>query len=178
MCLEKTNIRQIGQGDEQAFCQFVKVHSQNLFYYAVSLLQKKELAEEVVSDVFFEIWKMRATLEEIKSIKAYLLTLTHNKAISYLRKENTDRMFSIEDVQDVYLPSFQSADCTIISQEEMNRINKAIQTLPPKCKQVFMLAKIEGLPYKEIAQMLDISIKTINIHIAKALALISSELEK
>lgn len=178
MYLEKTNIRQIAQGDEQAFCQFVKVHSQNLFYYAVSLLQKKELAEEVVSDVFFEVWKLRTTLEEIKNLKAYLLTLTHNKAVSYLRKENFGRMFSIEDIQDVYLPSFQSADCSIISQEEMSRINQAIQTLPPKCKQVFILAKIEGLAYKEIAQMLNISVKTINIHIAKALALISSELEK
>lgn len=177
MHLEKTNIQKISKGDEQAFCQFVNVHSRNLFYYAMSLLQKKELAEEVISDVFFEIWRTRTTLEKIENIKAYLLTLTHNKAISYLRKEGFDKICSIEDIQDIHLPTFQSADCSIISQEEMTRINKAIQGLPPKCKQVFILAKIEGLAYKEIAQMLQISVKTINIHIAKALALISSELK-
>ncbi len=72
----------------------------------------------------------------------------------------------------------QTPDERLISREEMTRINKAINDLPPRCKQVFVLAKIEKLPYKEIATMLDISVKTINIHVAKALEHIATALEK
>ena len=67
-------------------------------------------------------------------------------------------------------------DEAMISREEMEKINNAIQQLPPKCKHVFFLAKIEGLPYKDIAALLDISVKTINNHIAFALEEIAKKL--
>ena len=66
----------------------------------------------------------------------------------------------------------------MISKEEIAQIISLIQTLPPKCKVVFALAKIERLPYKEIADMLNISVKTINVHVAKALEIISNGLKK
>lgn len=72
----------------------------------------------------------------------------------------------------------QTPDSQLISREEMNRINAAINNLPPRCRQVFILAKIEKLLYKDIASILDISVKTINVHIAKALEQISEALEK
>lgn len=65
----------------------------------------------------------------------------------------------------------------MISREEMKRINNIINNLPPRCKQVFVLAKIEKLLYKDIADILGISVKTINVHVSKALELISEALK-
>ena len=110
-------------------------------------------------------------------MKSWLLILARNKAISYLRKE-TPEVVSFDEIDDFYVPLVQSLDHNLISKEEIDEINRTIASLPPKCKEVFTLAKIEGLPYKEIAEMLDISVKTINIHIAKALNIIAGILRK
>ena len=166
--------------DERSFKRFVESYSNDLFYYARYLSRSKEEAEEIVSDVFFEVWQNRAKIDEIQNIKAWLLTITHNKAISYLRKkENLNPPVSWDEIGNNTLPdNLQTPDEQLISKEEMNRINRIINSLPPRCKQVFILAKIEKLVYKEIAEILGISVKTINIHVAKALELISEGLKK
>lgn len=165
----------IKKGDELSFRYFVDIFSKDLFYYAQCIIRSKELAEEIVGDVFFDVWSNRDKLDEIQNIKAWLVTLTHNKSISYLRKEdNMGTLVSWDEIEDFSIVgNLQSPDEQVISKEEMAEINRIIQSLPPKCKIVFVLAKIERLPYKEIAKILNISVKTINVHIAKALSLIS-----
>lgn len=174
------NINMIKEGNESSFCHFVETYSKDLFYYAQCLVRSKEIAEEVVSDVFLDVWRNRAKIDEIKNMKAWLVTLTHNKAISYLRKEEKlDYTISCDRIETVQIPSsLQTPDDQIISSEEIAKINNIIQTLPPKCKMVFLLAKIEHLPYKEISKLLNISVKTINLHVAKALESISMALDK
>lgn len=166
--------------DERAFRRFIESYSNDLLYYVRCFMQSKEEAEEIVSDVFFEVWQNRDKLEEIRNIKAWLLTITHNKAISYLRKkDNSSTSVTWDEVGEYTIPyDLQTPDEELISREEMSRINSIINNLPPRCKQVFVLAKIEKLPYKDIADLLSISVKTINIHIAKALELISEGLKK
>lgn len=164
--------------DERSFKRFVESHSGHLLYYAEYLLHSKEEAEEVVSDVFVDVWQSREGLARIRNMKAWLLTLVRHKAISCIRKKKDSGMsVSWEEMEGHELPAdLQSPDEHIISREEMSRINKVINALPPRCKQVFVLAKIERLPYKEIAAMLDISVKTINVHVATALRLIAAAL--
>lgn len=166
--------------DERSFKQFVEFYSNDLLYYVRCLVRSKEEAEEIVSDSFFEVWQNRNKINEIQNVKAWLLTITHNKAISYLRKKDpSNSSVSWDEVGEYAMPyELQTPDEKLISQEEMSRINNIINTLPPRCKQVFVLAKIEKLLYKEIAELLGISVKTINIHIAKALELISDGLKK
>ena len=153
MRLENDDIYRIINGDEFAFERFMQYYSSRLYHYSLGLLGNKEAAEEIVSDVFFEVWKNRRQLAEINSMSAWLQTITYRKAISFLRKE-------------------------IISKEEIQEINNAIEQLPAKCKHVFFLAKIEGLPYLEIADMLHISVKTINYHVAYAIDSIAKKLKK
>lgn len=136
-------ISKIKKGEEASFRHFVNSYSKDLFYYAQCFVRTKETAEEVVSDVFLDVWRHR---EEIDSFQI--------------------------------IGNLQTPDEQMISKEEIAQINSLIQTLPPKCKVVFALAKIERLPYKEIADMLNISVKTINAHVAKALEIISSGLKK
>lgn len=166
--------------DERSFKRFVESYSSDLLYYARYLVHSKEEAEDIVSDVFFEVWQNRDKLSEIKKEKVWLLTITHNKAISYLRKkENSTSTVTWDEVGEHTIPAnLQTPDERLISQEEMNRINHVINNLPPRCKQVFVLAKIEKLVYKDIADLLGISVKTINAQVAKALDLISEALKK
>lgn len=166
--------------DERSFQRFIELYSSDLLYYARYLVRTKEEAEEVVGDVFFEVWQNRDKMSEIRNEKVWLLTVTHNKAISHLRKKNNSvSPISWEEVAENIIPAdLQTPDEQLISREEMARINSAINSLPARCKQVFILAKIEKLPYKDIACILGISVKTINVHIAKALSVISEALEK
>lgn len=163
-------------GNELAFKAFMQQHSAHLYYYALGLVKSKEPAEEIVSDVFFEVWKMRENLDQIQNLKSWLITVTYRKAISYLRKKSEKQNVSFDEIDQYTFEPVLSPDFEVISKEEIDRINKAIEKLPPKCKQVFFLAKIEGLPYLEIADVLGISVKTINNHIAAALKSISESL--
>lgn len=171
-------LQRIKEGNQTAFQSFMGVYSKDLYYFALGYVGIREAAEEIVSDVFLEVWNNRACLDEIKRIKSWLLVMVRNKAISYLRKEYAGGTVSFDELEDYYIPSVQSPDYKIISEEEIREINRAIASLPPRCKEVFMLAKIENLPYKEISQILNISVKTINIHVAKAIESIARILQK
>lgn len=176
MKLEDNDIDRIVNGDETAFCRFMECYSSRLYHYVFALIGQKEPAEEIVSDVFYEAWKNRKTLGGIENMDAWIQTITYRKAISYLRKEIGKTELSLDGIGDFIFAPIQTPDEEMISKEEMEKINNAIQQLPPKCKHVFFLAKIEGLPYKEIANLLDISVKTINNHIAFALGEIAKNL--
>lgn len=169
MNLKDDNIDEIVRGNELSFELFMKNHANSLYHYAIGFTKQKESAEEIVSDVFYEVWKSRKILPSIKNVQAWLCTITYHKSISYIRKENGYKEISFDEIDNFFLEAVQSPDEEIIAKERMELINKAIQVLPPKCKHVFFLAKIENLPYKEIAEMLHISVKTINNHISFAL---------
>lgn len=170
-------MQKIKEGDQNSFRFFVDMYSKDLYFFALGYVNVREIAEEVVSDVFLEAWNNRSRLHEIQQMKSWLLVLVRNKAISYLRKQNWDTV-SFDEIEDFHVPFILSPDHEIISKEQIEEINEAITTLPPKCKEVFMLAKIEKRPYKEISEILNISVKTINIHVAKALNLITTILKK
>lgn len=174
---EKHAIHRISRGDEGAFARFTEQYSSRLYYYAFGLLGQKEPAEEIVSDVFFEVWKSRKELGRIGCMPAWLQTVTYRKAISYLRKETGKTAVPFNEIADFTFAPVQSPDEEMISKEEVAGINRAIEKLPPKCKHVFFLAKIEGLPYLQIAERLQISVKTVNYHIAYAVGAIAENLQ-
>lgn len=174
--LENKDICKIANGDELAFNHFMEHYSSRLYHYAFALLGQKEPAEEIVSDIFFEVWKNRKKLTEISNMNTWLQTITYRKVVSFLRKETGKSELLLENIEDFTFEPVQSPMEEMISKEEMAKINSAIQKLPPKCKHVFFLAKMQGLPYKEIAGLLNISVKTINTYIAFALEEISKSL--
>ncbi|MCM1452154.1 MAG: RNA polymerase sigma-70 factor [Clostridium sp.] len=160
----------ISKGNERAFNQFMDEWTQRLYYYAYGIVGSKESAEEVVSDVFFEAWKHRKELLEIESIGQWLRTVTYRKAVSMLRHESTEpTRVSLDDVEMFTIAPVGAPDETIISKEEQDNLNKAIESLPEKCKHVFYLAKIDKVPYKQITEMLGITLPTVNYHVAYAM---------
>lgn len=83
---KEINIDKLVAGDERAFIAFIEYHSSALYHYAFNILHQKECAEEVVSDVFLEVWKHRKKLGKIENIKGWLYRILYNKSISFLRK--------------------------------------------------------------------------------------------
>ncbi len=158
----------IANGDEASFRQFIISRYPPLYNYAYHILKRKELAEDVVINVFVSIWEMCRHLPDIENINAWLYRLTLNQSISMLRKES--RWISVtKGITDMELDIADPGPESEYDQETIDRLNKAIGELPPRCRHVLYLAKIEKVPYKEIAQILGISVKTVSNHITYAM---------
>lgn len=168
--MESNIIYRLTKGDEVAFESFMNNYSSALYHYAYSILKDKEVSEEIVSDVFMEVWNKRKSLLEIEHLSGWLHTVTYRKAVSYLRHDSgKPRQVSIDDVENFHIGTIESPDESLINREELQTLYDAIETLPPKCKHVFYLAKISKIPYKEISGILNISVATINYHIGYAM---------
>ena len=140
-----------------------------LFHFARTLLKAKEPAEEVVSDVFIRIWEKRNDLDKIDNLKVYLYVSTRNIAFNYLDKQKRNATFSIDDFQAEFTSVYFDPEQMLITADMLALIQKAIDQLPSKCRLIFKLAKEDGLKYKEIAEILNISTKTVENQIAIAL---------
>jgi RNA polymerase sigma-70 factor (ECF subfamily) len=170
------DIARIKEGDQKVFQTIVFKFSDALLAFSIGFIRKREIAEEIVSDAFVALWHQRFQITEIKDLKAYLYILVRNASISHLRKVNNRREISLETLEDYYTLPITGPETDDITEEILNQINQAIDQLPPKCKIVFTLAKVQGMKYKEISEVLGISVKTINNHIANALVHISQAL--
>ena len=161
----------ISQGSQVAFNGFISRFSNTLYCHAYGILGCREMAEEVVSDAFLEAWRIRKKLTQLQNVRAWLTRIVYNKSIDYLRRErNYTKQISVEHfgMGDFAFPDMQTPADTLISAEELAAINAAIDTLPPKCKYVFFLAKVEKMPYQDIANMLGIALATVNYHVGLA----------
>ena len=167
-----------GKADELAFQQLFEFYIHGLSRFTFAILRNKELAEEAVSDVFFKIWIHRAKIEGIENFKAYLYTSARNTALNYLDKEKREKAILLEDIV-VSMPINEICpESELISKELKEVIGMAIEHLPERCKLIYSLAKIEQLKYKEIAQILDISVKTIDHQLTIAIKKIGDEIQK
>jgi RNA polymerase sigma-70 factor (ECF subfamily) len=165
------------KSDELAFRELFNLFSDGLYRFSFSILKNKELAEEVVSDVFFNIWVHRGTISKIESFKSYLFTSARNISLNYLQKEKRMKTIWMEDVSVSLFIDEICPESELIAEELRMAIAKAINNLPEKCKLIYSLAKIEQLKYKEIAKILDISVKTIDNQLTIAFKKIGAEIQ-
>jgi RNA polymerase sigma-70 factor (family 1) len=164
--------------DEQAFQQLFNIYASGLSRFTFSILKNRELSEEAVSDVFFKIWLHRTRITEIENFKAYLYTTSRNISLNYLDKEKRKKAISLDDIS-VSLPIDEICpESDMISKELKEAIGRAIDHLPERCKLIYSLAKIEQLKYKEIAEILDISVKTIDHQLTIAIHKIGVEIQQ
>ena len=164
------------EGDEKAFQQLFELYVDGLSRFSNSILKNKELAEEAVSDVFFNVWVHRSKLSQIENFKAYLFASVRNTSLNYLEKERRSKVIQLEDLSVTILIDEICPESEMISKELKEAIGRAIDHLPERCKLIFSLAKIEQLKYKEIAQILDISVKTIDNQLTIAIKKIGEEI--
>ena len=159
--------------DQQAFKELYLAYFDRLYKFAFSILHSAEFAEEAVNDVFLNIWQKRSTLKNIASLSGYLFISTKNTSFNYLSKFRKERNTSLDDVLVRFEVDELTPETAFFTAEIRSEIEQAINQLPPKTKLVFQMAKVEGMKYKEIADILNISVNTIDNHIATAVKKLS-----
>lgn len=154
--------------DETAFELLFNTHFQGLCFFAQRYVKDIETAKEIVHDSFINLWDKKDNIDLSKSVKSYLSTTVHNRCLNFLRdnkKFNRD-LLALENLEDV--TEFEELD-PFSCEELEQKIQAAINELPEKCREVFLLSRFENLKYKEIAEKLNISIKTVEAQMSKAL---------
>ncbi|MFT3682243.1 MAG: RNA polymerase sigma-70 factor [Ferruginibacter sp.] len=165
----------ISQGaDQQAFGQLYIAFMPYLLKFANSIIKDNELAEEVVSDVFIKIWQNRADIGRVENFKLYLYVSVKNTALNYLSRHFRKEIISLEEMSLNISMSPYNPEQLLITSEAVKKIDGEIQKLPPRCKLIFKLVKEDRLRYNDIAQLLNISVKTIDNQMAIALKKIST----
>ncbi|MBS1748383.1 MAG: RNA polymerase sigma-70 factor [Bacteroidetes bacterium] len=162
--------------DQQAYSDLFLHFYNSLNQFAYSILKSRQLAEEAVSDVFIKIWEKRSTINYITNLKLYLFTSTRNTALNYLKKQNVQHNISFDEYSVELNSIVFNPEEQLITSETLHKIQRAIHSLPPKCKLIFKLTKEEGLKYKEVAILLNLSVKTIENQMAIALKRISAQI--
>ncbi|MFB9110365.1 RNA polymerase sigma factor [Flavobacterium gyeonganense] len=169
-------IESLRNGDERAYTFLIDTYHHKLCVYANSLAKNIYSAEDIVQNVFIKVWEQRTRLKSDHSIKSFLYKLVYNEFIDLYRKNQS--LFSLEKTYYDALNSVVLEDESESFQRVLKVVNKEIESLPPKCKEVFILSKKEGLTNIEIAEHLDVSIKTVEAQITKAFSILRSSLEE
>ncbi|MEM9983982.1 MAG: RNA polymerase sigma-70 factor [Bacteroidota bacterium] len=153
--------------DIQAYETIFHRYYQVLERYAMKMIGSRELAEEIASDVLVKLWERRHQLVLKRGLKAYLFAATRNQVIDQLRKKGH---LVIKREQEFAEPSMTpSPEEEVIVQEIRQVLTRAIASLPPQGQHIFRLSREEGLKYREIADQLNISIKTVETHMRRSL---------
>jgi RNA polymerase sigma-70 factor, ECF subfamily len=144
--------------------------------FAYSFVDSAELAEEIVNDVFVKIWKNRESFEIRSSLQAYLLTAVRNRSVDYLRKAMRRRTQSEEACQNL-AADYGCPESHTISGELEHMIESAIDRLPKQGRAIFRLSRDRGMKYHEIAEHLNLSIKTVETHMGRSLKFLREQLQ-
>jgi len=167
--------RRIQCDDRLALNTLFSLHYQGLCTFANSYLNNIEEAEESVADVFISLWKNRKSLTIKKNFKAYIYTAVRYSAFAFLRKRKP-AFEDIDTIPDTKIEDPWGTEQVVHQSELERRVDQAIDTLPFRCRQVFLMSREDGLSYREISKILNISEKTIENHLARALQILRKSL--
>lgn len=159
----------IAANDHTALKELYDHFGKQFYQLALAIVQSVEMAEEIVEDVFIAVWKHRSRLTEINNLQLYLYVSTRNISRSYLRKYKNRHFINFDEVQLPYFRVDITPEDMLISSEMVQRINAAINELPPKCRLIFKLVKEDGLKYREVAELLHLNVKTVENQVGIAL---------
>jgi RNA polymerase sigma-70 factor (ECF subfamily) len=165
-------------GDEQAFELLFRKYFVRLCSFANKFLNEPEEAKDVVQQVFIKLWECRIYIDPESSLNAYLYKITQNICINKLQQRKVQSKYA-EIYKLIYLNQHEITPIdTLLSGELERNIVCALDKIPAKCKRVFELSRIEGLKYVEIANVLHISVKTVETQMSKAFRILRLELHE
>ncbi|MBL4623804.1 MAG: RNA polymerase sigma-70 factor [Flavobacteriales bacterium] len=140
---------------------------------ANNIINDKDAAQDIVQDVFMNVWLKRDKLNWDASLKGYLYKATTNRALNWLEKNSKSVSLENKEIE----VGENVVEQTILLKEIQSHLKSSINRLPPRCKTIFVLSRYEGLKYKQIAEQLDISIKTVENQMSIALERLRSDLK-
>ena len=164
----------IANDDQLAYRQLFIQFYNKLSRFVIGFTKNRELTDEIVSDVFINIWRRRKNIQEIKNLKLYLYVSAKNITFNYLKKLHRENLTDLDAVEIELEDPFADPGAAMITREMNLKLKTAINALPPRCKLIYTLIKEDGLTYKQTAQLLGISESTVDNQISIALKKISS----
>ena len=167
------------EGDRDAFEKLFRTYYKRLHGFAYTYVRQVETAEDIIQTVFLKIWSDRDTWNPPGAVKSYLFTAVRNEALNVLRHSKIIAETE-EDVIETFRELKQSADPydRPASEEFHNQVQKGIEKLSPRCRQIYLLNRQSGLTYTEIADYLGVSINTVNTQMGRALRFLRDHLSK
>lgn len=176
MKTETELVKELKDGFTSAYDELFNTYGNRVYKFAFSILKSREDSEEIVQDTFFKIWEKRRTIDHEQSFKSFLFTIAYNNIMTKFRekaKEKKYREYFITNASDHY-----DQEGSILFDDIQNQVQKIIDRLPPRRKQIFILRKENNLTYKEIAGKLGISSKTVENNINLAIKYIKTQIGK
>lgn len=156
------------ENDQHAFREFYDHFFVTLFRFTCSLTKNREQAEEITHDVFVQCWQKRHELRNVRNPEVYLFVSARNRVVDYHRKLSSTPSLQLGEEEET-LQLSPDPEQLFITAEMMGKMEEAILELPPKCREVFVLVKQYGLRYKEVAAILNLSVKTVENQLAIAI---------
>ena len=168
--------KQVALGDEQAFKALFDRYHHRLYQYIFKMVKSKNVAEELVMDVFLKLWLGRDLLADIENLDGFLFKVAYNKSIDFFRAAAKDKQLGSLLYDQIEIPSQSQTDSRLLLQEYEKKIREAIDLLPPQRRKIFQLSREEGLTHARIAEELGISKNTVANTIVEARQFIKSYL--
>jgi len=170
-------VEALKNNDHEAFDSLFRKYAEKLYLFALSLTKEKFIAEEIVQIVFLKIWDKRLQISEHFCFKSFLFSVAYNETISWIRKENSEK----RKIRTFFAITDQTTNETEIKIEFQNLetiANQLIESLPERRGKIFRLSREQGFSNKEIAEKLNISVKTVENQMTSALHTLREALEK
>lgn len=172
---DKEIIKRFNKGDAAAFDVIYHNYSKKMFHFALGLVKDQEISKDLVQEVFVNLWEKRSRVDPSLNFDNYIYTITYNSIRKFFRKKSIET--KLIDHLLVNSPEIiEGVDGTMIYNELLELANKTIENLSPQRKIVYKLSRQEGMKIKEIATKLNISTRTAENHLAKALKYLKEEL--
>lgn len=173
-------LERVTRGDVAAFERLFRHFAAELATFAASYVDGEDEAEEVVHIVFCWLWEHRVTLPQPRSVRSYLFAAIRNRALNVVRDRRTEAAFRERAARaggdGAFAPAAPSPDSELAARDIGHALAEALLRMPPRCREVYSLAREHGLTYAEIAETLGIAPKTVEIHMSRALAMLRAKL--
>jgi RNA polymerase sigma-70 factor (ECF subfamily) len=174
---EREWLRRLSTGDEEAFERIFREFAAGLCAFVYSYVRDQDTAQEIVQDLFCAIWDQRFTIEMPHGMRPFLYAAARNRALNVLR----DRRTELEAHERLFRDRRATAPAHTAHDELAARdlaaaADGVVAAMPPRCREVFTLIRDRHLSYAQVARVLDISPKTVEIHMSRALAILRAEL--
>ena len=165
--IQRLLVRIARHSDEEAAREFFEIFHPKLVRFAAIYISSTSMANDLVADVFLKLFRNKSKLEDIKDIQYYLYKSVKNQCITYYKKGKEE--ISLDDIEDSgYTYEIVNPESEFLTNELSEKIEDIINNFPPKRKIIYKMVVIDGLKYKEAAEILDLSVKTIENHLALA----------
>lgn len=167
----------IQKGDTVAFTRLYSILFKRLYGFSFSIVKVADLAHEVVEDVLLKLWMQREKINAIQNLSVYLYVAVKNQSLNKLASKASQWLTEDFDEMTPEVAVIHNDPLRLmITKEMLTKINEAIENLPPRCKMIFKLVREDGLRYKEVAEILNISVNTIDVQMATAVKRICESL--